>query len=72
MFEWFKSGMSSVLAHQADDKTDYGHDGENEEQDFGDFNGTCRDPAKAEDGSDQRDHQKNYRIVQHLENSLQV
>ena len=59
MFEWFKSVITSVLANQADDKTDHGHDGENEEQDFGDFNGTRRDSAKTEDGSDQRDHQKN-------------
>ena len=43
---------ASVLANQTDDKTDDRHDGENKEQDFGDFNGTRCDAAKAEDGCD--------------------
>ena len=59
------SRPSLFPSHQAGYKTHYGHDGENKKQDFRDFNGTGRNTAKTKKGSDQGDHKKNNRVMQH-------
>jgi hypothetical protein len=47
-----------IFFDQANNKTNNCHDSEQEEENFGNFNGTgCYSP-KAEDGSDQGVHQK--------------
>ncbi|CAN5259411.1 hypothetical protein BH10PSE16_BH10PSE16_38180 [soil metagenome] len=48
-----------IFFDQAENKTDNCHDSEEEEENFGNFNGTCCNSTKAEDGSNQGDYQKN-------------
>jgi hypothetical protein len=54
-----------LLFEQTDHKGDDGHDGKNDEQDFGDLDGTGRNATKTKDGRDQRDDEKNDGIMQH-------
>ena len=58
---------SSPLFDQTDDKSHDGHDGKKDEKNLRDFHGTCCNSAKAENGSNQCDNQKDNRIMQHAE-----
>src|SRR3954451_11131283 len=55
-----------ALAPDAHDEGDNGHDHEDEEQDLGDRHRARGDAAEAEQGGDQRDHQENDGVVQHV------
>jgi hypothetical protein len=59
-------GGALALLEQADDKADNCHDSEYEEEYFGNFNRACRNAPKAKHGRHQSYHQKNNRIMQHL------
>ena len=56
----------SILFNQTDDEADDCHDSKNEEQNFSNFNCSRSNPAEAKDCSNQRDDQKDNRIMQHL------
>jgi hypothetical protein len=51
--------MCLLFFEQADHKRDNSHDGENDEEDFGDFDSTSGNTSETEDGSNQCDNQKN-------------
>jgi hypothetical protein len=65
-----KTEKMSIFPNQANYKTCNGHDREQEKKNFGNFNRTSCDSTKSEDGGDQSYHQKNYRVMQHI-NSLE-
>ncbi len=55
----------NLFFDQTNHKSDDRHDGKNNEQYFGDLNGSCSDAAKAKHSRNQGDNKKNNRIVQH-------
>ena len=55
-----------ILANQTYYKTDNRHRGEDEEQYLCNFNGPRCNPAKPKHGSNQRNKQKDNRIVKHV------
>ena len=56
----------SALFHQTHDKSHKGHDEEDDTKNLGDADGTSSDAAKAEQGGDQCDDQKDNGVVQHV------
>lgn len=54
-----KADLIFPVPDQAEHKADYCHNSEQEEKNFGNFNGSCCNSTKAEDSSNQGDHQKN-------------
>src|SRR3990167_9318721 len=63
----WKFRWRSAPLDQTEDKGQHGHDDENEKEDLGDANGPCGDAAKAKNGCDQRDDQKNHCEMQHVQ-----
>lgn len=55
-----KVTTSSLLSDETHDKSNNRDDGENEEQDFSNFNRTSRNTTEAENGSNKCYDQKNY------------
>lgn len=58
---------ASALFDEAENECDDRHDGENEEQNLGDFDRTSGYAAKAEKSRNKRDDQKNDGILQHVQ-----
>ena len=56
----------SISFHEADYESDNGNDGEDEEEDFGNFNRTCGDTTEAEHGSNQCNDKKYDRVIKHV------
>ena len=57
--------MQSVLFNETDDESDNSNNGKNKEQDFGNFNCTRGNAPKAQEGGDERNHQKNDGVAQY-------
>lgn len=54
----------SLAARRIEDKADDGEDKKDEKQDLCNSHRTGRDPAKAEYGGNQRDHEENKGVMQ--------
>jgi hypothetical protein len=57
--------MASALFNEAENEGNDRHDGEDEEQNLGDFNRSSGYSAKAKKSRNKRDDQKNDGILQH-------
>lgn len=57
----------SLSFHQADHEADHGHDGKDEKEDLGNFDGAGGNASETEHGCNQCDHEENNGIVQHVD-----
>jgi hypothetical protein len=62
-----EEGGASLSFHQADHEADHSHDGKDEKEDLGNFDGASGNASETEHGCNQGDHEENNGIVQHVD-----